>query len=218
MNASGNMISTLAFACLGVILSLAPGVSTFTCTSKTRPASQYTSLFAPCTFTFFQAPLAAMDTDDYTCKLLSSSEQYEEKTILEQSVFLWPDQCVGNEPRCYDYVRDFGMLNSSTFDINIPNGTTHIMLDCMKDHEQATQLFNDVGTGITEVVNTMKLFAIAALLCIVSSIGACICCCVKGCSPRNNRSVPQPTRTYELQGMENSGGRMTTMAVGKVIT
>merc|ERR1712194_148003 len=141
----------------------------------TQPAAQYTSLFAPCTFTFFQAPLAAMDVNDYTCTLLSSPEQYDEKSELEQSVFVWPDQCVGNEPRCYDYARDFSMLNFSRFDMNIPIGTTHIRLECLEDHKQATQLYDDVGDKVAEVVDAMtesveatvfavKVFAMAFLL------------------------------------------------------
>lgn len=225
MNALGTMISIFAY--LGVIVSLTPGVSSFACTSKTQPAAQYTSLFAPCTFTFFQAPLVAMNVDDYTCTLLSSPEQYDKQSELEQSVFFWPDQCVGNEPRCYDYVRDFSMLNFSTFDMNIPNGTTHIRLECLEDHEQATQLYDDVGTQVTDVVNSAvfvgEVFAIAVLLLIVSSIGACIyCCCFQGRgSSSSNHSANQSTRTYELPGMEQSSGKMTpmpVMAVGKVIT
>ena len=122
-----------------------------------------------------------MDVDDYTCTLLSSSEQYDEKSVLEQSVLFWPDQCVGSEPRCYDYARDFSMLNFSTFDMNIPNGTTQIGLEYLEDHRQATQFYDSVGAQVTDVVDAtvfaVEFLAIVIPLFIISSIGACIYYC-----------------------------------------
>lgn len=218
MNATGSMISILAY--LGVLLSLVPAVSSFTCTTVTQPAGQYTNLFLPCTFTFFQASSAAMDTNDYTCTLLSSSEQYEEKTVREQSVFLWPDQCVGTERRCYDYERDFDMLNPVTLDMNIPEGTTHIMLDCLADADQAQQLQDDISEGLNGVVDALMVFAVTVLICVLFIIGLSIYCCCKG--SQNNRthhlSTNEPIRTYELVGIGEYEGGLAPMAVAKVIT
>jgi hypothetical protein len=138
----------------------------------------------------------------------ASAVQLETRPIL---ITAFPDQCVGDEARCYTLENKMMSLNESLHESLLPpEGTTHVMVNCMEDNiaatqfaanltEAADQFVGDMSNAAESFASAMVILGWVILLAVVASIGACICCCINGCGGnRGTRRVQHATATpYE---------------------
>ena len=108
------------------------------CKSATANArGQYSSDHVPCTFTFHRD----RESDEFTLRPNAMSDVCSNDNEMkghdwEMYVSKWPDECVGDFARCYTLPRDEKILLRflcSHRDFTIPNGTTHVQVDCTND-------------------------------------------------------------------------------------
>jgi hypothetical protein len=148
------------------------------CKTKTSNArGRYTSTVAPCTLQFHKADESQRELDliqFHTSDLCSEDNAF---LTVREYVSEWPDECVGDFQRCYSLehhrpvVWDFLCAK----DWEVPEGTTHVSVDCSKDKylvlEGTTQRGEDIARGEHEArldTYEVKLFNLALVL------GACL--------------------------------------------
>eukprot|EP00980_Cylindrotheca_fusiformis_P005880 scaffold1233_cov111-Cylindrotheca_fusiformis.AAC.6 len=106
------------------------------CISQTSNArGRYTSTLAPCTFQFHKADESPRELDlieFHTSNLCSEDNAF---LSIREYLNAWPDECVGDFQRCYSLehhrhvIWDFLCAK----DWQVPDGTTHISVDCSRD-------------------------------------------------------------------------------------
>lgn len=119
----------------------APSIS-LECTTQTSNArGRYTSTVSPCTFEFHKAEEHQRELDlirFHTSDLCTSENSF---LTVHEYVENFPDECVADFQRCYSLehhrsvIWDF--LCAKAWDI--PEGTTHVSVDCRRDKELILQ-------------------------------------------------------------------------------
>lgn len=108
------------------------------CKSATVNArGQYSSDHVPCTISFHRVP----ESEGLTLRPNAMSDVCSDDNEMkgydwEMYVSKWPDECVGDFARCYTLPRDERILLKflcTHRDIEVPNGTTHVQVDCTHD-------------------------------------------------------------------------------------
>ena len=191
----------------------------YICEHDSYPFGTYTAYFAPCQVLFYQSS-SSDDTVEaadwgYGCDSMDASAvQLEKRPIL---ITFFPDQCVGDEARCYTLENQMMPLNESLHEILPPEGTTHVMVNCMEDNIEAGQLMGNL-TDMTDqftdaavsFANGMLIFFYVINAAIVASIIACIWCCIYGCGGPAPRRVNHATATaIPYQEVEMPMGKFT---------
>ena len=103
--------------------------------SKSNPRGSYTANLIPCNFTFHTIPeKESLHPMELSTQCHASNR---DSTILlfQDYVFQWPDECVGDFSRCYSIQRDVKIFAQRfcNKDWIIPEGVTHIAVDCSMD-------------------------------------------------------------------------------------
>eukprot|EP00978_Attheya_sp_CCMP212_P042749 scaffold266121_cov49-Attheya_sp.AAC.2 len=164
-----------------------------TCEHDSYPFGEYSSFLAPCQVDFYQSKSSA--DWGYGCDSMDASAlQLETRPI---NIFFFPDQCVGDEARCYTLKNKMMSLNESLHeDLLPPEGTTHVMVNCMEDNAAAGELMGNLTDAMDQMADSAVNFLDAMVILgwvfiigVVASIGACIYCCVSGCRKRGPRRV-----------------------------
>jgi hypothetical protein len=114
----------------------APSLNLACNTHTSNARGRYTSTVAPCIFHFHKAD---SERELELIEFHTSDLCSDENSFLEVHEYVseWPDECVGSFPRCYSLehhrsvVWDF--LCSKEW--QIPDGTTHVSVDCTPDKE-----------------------------------------------------------------------------------
>ena len=150
------------------------------CSSQISNArGSYTTTRAPCTFDFHNA--TDNETDATTIQYRTSDLCSPENSFLTIKDYVddWADECVGDFARCYsvEYHQSVLFEYVCSKGWNIPNGTTHISVDCRDDKdlvlesvsriemEQSTikrqQVQEQVTSQLLNVVLGMSCFVVA---------------------------------------------------------
>lgn len=110
------------------------------------------------------------------------------------NLMLWPDQCVGVEPRCYAFNdishrtanngTDMMAVLQGLFPDEIPDGATHVQVDCRVDAMELSRVAYSVASGVEKGLG----FAIAVFLFVILLfvVGMSFCCygCFRVCFPK----------------------------------
>mmetsp|Transcript_2730 Transcript_2730/g.6390 ORF Transcript_2730/g.6390 Transcript_2730/m.6390 type:complete len:416 (+) Transcript_2730:393-1640(+) len=119
----------------------APSIS-LECTTQTSNArGRYTSTVSPCTFEFHKAEEHRRELDlirFHTSDLCSSENSF---LTVREYVDNFPDECVADFQRCYSLEHHRSVIWDflCTKGWDIPEGTTHVSVDCQRDKELIMQ-------------------------------------------------------------------------------
>jgi hypothetical protein len=98
---------------------------------------------------------------------------------------------VGDEEQYYT-LEDKNMvpfLNESPYwSLLPPEGTTHVMVNCMEDNIAANRIvgnLTDAADAADSFFHAMVILGWASLLACISGLGSCIYCCVFGCDGKS---------------------------------
>mmetsp|Transcript_1266 Transcript_1266/g.2270 ORF Transcript_1266/g.2270 Transcript_1266/m.2270 type:complete len:207 (-) Transcript_1266:512-1132(-) len=168
----------------------------FECESDTYPVGSYSTLFVPCQVVFYQSRSNAEEDWGYGCDSMDASAFWLETRPI--TILLFPDQCVGDENRCYTLENNIQGLNESLYENLLPpEGTTHVMVDCTEDKVAANQFVGDVTDMADDYVSGVKLIGYVFLFSVIGSIAACIyCCCGSPVPKREIQHVATPHSRY----------------------
>jgi hypothetical protein len=177
----------------------------FQCDSDTYPVGSYTTLFVPCQVIFYQSTSNIEEDWGYGCGSMEASAFLLETRPI--TILAFPDQCVGDENRCYTLENNIRALNESLYkNLLPPEGTTHVMVNCTEDQVATNEFVGDVGDMAADFVWDLQLIGYALLLIVVGSIAACIYCCCYCSAPapdqRERHAVGTP---YDYDEVEMSG-------------
>lgn len=176
----------------------------FTCDADTYPVGSYTALFVPCQVNFHQSSENVEEQDwGYGCDSLDASGVLLESRPI--TVLLFPDQCVGDENRCYALENNIQFLNQSLYYLNPPNDTTHITVNCTEDKVAANEFVGDVTDMTSSFIWDLKVFAYTFLLIVIGSIAACIYCCFFCAGPAPRREIHAVATPHYYDEVEMGG-------------
>lgn len=130
-----------------------------------------------------------MDEDDWGTL---SSEDFPDVDQL----MLWPDQCVGVAPRCYSLHDPISSLskNQSTildslvrlFPDGIPDGSTHVQVDCRSDALELSRVAYSVANGFEKGFGFVVVIMMTVFLLFIVSMSFCCYGCFRLCFPRRS--------------------------------
>jgi hypothetical protein len=174
----------------------------FKCESDSYPVGSYTTLFIPCQVVFYQSTSDLEEDWGYGCGSMDASASLLETRPI--TMLLFPDQCVGDENRCYTLENKIQSLNVSLYENLLPpEGTTHIMVNCTEDKVAANQFVDDMGDMASDLVWNLQVIGYTLLLIVISSIAACIYCCCYCSAPapeqRQRHAVATPHYYDEVE-------------------
>jgi hypothetical protein len=213
---------------VSIVLAEAPcwihSATAYTSEHDSYPFGLYTTIFAPCQVLFYQSSssydtvLEAADWG-YGCDAMDAYPvQLETRPIL---ITYFPDQCVGDEARCYTLENKMMSLNESLHENLLPpEGTTHVMVNCMEDNiaagqfvgnltETADQFVGDMSNAAESFASAMVILFWVVILALVASIGACIYCCCNGCGGNSGTRRVQHATAIPYQEIEIQMGKFT---------
>lgn len=155
----------------------APSTS-IACTQKTSNArGSYSSVLAPCVISFHKSEDAELEFIDYQTSNLCSKENGF--LTIEDYVHDWRDECVGDFSRCYsmDHHRLIVFDSLCAMVGNIPDGTTHVSVDCTEDKELILQAENMYETAAQYEKKQEQLDKVELkLINTVIILGSCLAC------------------------------------------
>jgi hypothetical protein len=112
------------------------------CDQETSNArGHYTSTMTPCLFYFHAAAKDAIEMDFiefHTSDLCTEGNAIGGTSMaIKEYVDLWPDECVGDFARCYSMLEHQNVFLEfmCAKEWQVPEGTTHISVDCSLDRE-----------------------------------------------------------------------------------
>ena len=195
----------------------------YTCEHDSYPFGTYTALFVPCDVVFYQSSRSddTVETSDwgYGCDSMDASAvRLETRPIL---ITFFPDQCVGDEERCYTLENKMMSFNESLHKILPPEGTTHVIVNCTEDNIAANNAVDQLVGNLTDMAdqfadvavdlaNAMVVAFWVINVAIVASILACIYCCCYGCNGQNGtRRVEHVPMATAYQEVEMPRGKFT---------
>ena len=114
---------------------------------------------------------------------------------VAQNLFLWPDQCVGVEPRCYS-LTDEAIFNAVqpffSATNNIPAGATHVQVNCQADAWMLSRTVSTLAESIEKILPTLIAWMVTLVLLATVALVWCIYACVRLCrsGPVNDRRRP----------------------------
>jgi hypothetical protein len=198
----------------------------YTCEHDSYPFGLYTTFFAPCQVLFYQSSSSSNnDTVEAAADWGYGCDSMDTFTVpLETRPILitdFPDQCVGDEARCYTLENKMMSLNKSLHESLLPpEGTTHVMVNCMEDNTAANAAADQFVGNLTEAADeftnaaenfahAMVIFGWVVMLTLVASIGACIYCCIAGCGGNSGRRRVTHATAIPYQEVEMQMGQFT---------
>ena len=182
----------------------------FECESDTYPVGSYTTVFAPCQVVFYQSSSDEEEQDwGYGCNSMDASFLLEKRPI---SILLFPDQCVGDENRCYALENNIQLLNESLYeDLLPPEGTTHVMVNCTEDKAATDQFVGDMTGMAADFTRGLLLIGYTLLLIFLGSIAACIyCCCCRSAGSAQKREMHAVATPGDYDEVEMSAASKST--------
>ncbi|CAJ1944233.1 unnamed protein product [Cylindrotheca closterium] len=119
----------------------APSISRECTTQTSNARGKYTSTVSPCTFEFHKAQEHQRELDlirFHTSDLCSSENSF---LTVQEYVEFFPDECVADFQRCYSLEHHRSVIWDflCTKGWDIPEGTTHVSVDCQRDKELIIQ-------------------------------------------------------------------------------
>lgn len=103
-----------------------------------NPRGTYSSSNGLCFFTYHRIEQDNLTESDF---LLSTQCSVDNNLFpdrkVQKSISGWPDECVGDFVRCYSLERDINVYHNTFCRTrwDIPDGATHVSLDCTRDTE-----------------------------------------------------------------------------------
>jgi len=109
---------------------------------------------------------------------------------IVQQLFLWPDQCVGVGPRCYSLTDEsiFNVVNPLFAKTGIPEGTTHVQVNCQADAWMLSRTINSFADGFQKSMPTLIAWITTVVLLSTVALAFSIYGCVRLCH-RGSREV-----------------------------
>ncbi|KAL3934630.1 MAG: hypothetical protein SGARI_003309 [Bacillariaceae sp.] len=172
------------------------------CKADPSPHGYYGAFFQPCEFSFFQGACSDdsskavgnpepnlhwffqlqshMDNNDWD--ELSSDDIPDIDDLL-----LWPDQCVGIAPRCYAIANQSVPIMDTLrklFPDGIPDGATHVQVDCRSDALELGRVAYNVARGVDEGIGYIMGFVFLILFLHLLAISLCCFGCFRFCAHR----------------------------------
>uniref|UniRef100_A0A7S2WAK5 Uncharacterized protein n=1 Tax=Eucampia antarctica TaxID=49252 RepID=A0A7S2WAK5_9STRA len=175
------------------------------CTSNSLGDDFYISVFEPCKVVFFTNSSISDSTGEghYSC----DDHAYEPNQVVSEAqlqVFMWPESCVANGPRCYllkenpdlvEYLIDPNNIYTVNDIFSFPEDATAVSVSCVADYAKFQKTMKTAQDDFSTSSLVHPLIGITALLGILS-LAVCLCgcgvmfCC---CSQRpRNRPTYQP--------------------------
>jgi hypothetical protein len=159
---------------------------------------KYTSLLAPCMFTFHTAlnDNVTVSGDGLALSTLCSDNN-RVGHVAEDYVFNWGDECVRDFARCYSLEQDVDIYMPFVCSKKwtLPVGATHISVSCTRDNEMVNEqinisqeasssLYHSDDNAAKEMreedrkeMHELEIFAIAFSVVVFV---LCLCCCFVG--------------------------------------
>jgi hypothetical protein len=173
------------------------------CEKDLSPHGYYAAFFQPCEFSFYKKNkiegVATNICSSESSVLLGSPKPvnwvFELKKHFDvddwdsldsqdipdyDDLMLWPDQCVGVGPRCYSLESSgedggsFSDILGRLFPDGIPNGSTHVQVDCASDAREISILAYNLASGLEK--NVGYIVVGLAALCITVTVSLSLCC------------------------------------------
>ena len=127
------------------------------------------------------------ERDDWDELSFSSSDDFQE---IADQLMLWPDQCVGYTPRCYEVadplIKD--ILTGLFADDGIPEGAEFVSVNCQADAVAASRVVYAFASGLEKSTPTIIAWLVTVVLfALVASLWCCYGCfrlCL--CRPRDS--------------------------------
>lgn len=169
------------------------------CNSTTPPFGTFTDFFLPCQVVFYHQHQDANQSNSstvnnsFTHPACWPSPRNPIIGVKNVSLWMWPDFCVGQEPRCYvlRQGRQLEGLPSDTltkFRLQEPNHTTAIWLDCLADVEMAAKArrnnddtFVSVESWGLDPYSIWNPINIVFVLGTCLTVGVCMYWCFRTC-------------------------------------
>jgi len=120
-----------------------------------------------------------------------SSDDFDD---IATNLMLWPDQCVGVSPRCYN-VNDDPMIQDQLaqffiLDGGIPPDATHVQVNCQADAMELSRVMYAAADGFERSMPAIMAWMVTiVLLVMVTSLWCCFGCCrlvTVFCTPRGS--------------------------------
>merc|ERR1712151_32095 len=208
------------------------------CQTNSEPHGDYAAIFQPCNFEFRSSDIDGVFNvingtltacnDEYSTLIERSTpmhwifnltEHYQQRDWdqltwedipNEEELMLWPDQCVGVVPRCYD-IKD-PLIQGKLTEIfqnagGYPDSATHVKVDCRNDAVELSKLAYGVAGGFEK--SSLTLMAWILTITLLSSVLTLWCCygCCKLCCCRR-KTVVKYKRIAADNDEESGDGRL----------
>jgi hypothetical protein len=141
---------------------------------------------------FFNTTFFIIDQDD------GSSWDKTMMMSRDEEILLWPDQCVGVTPRCYAVDNEaihetLTRIFSKNHGPIIPEGATHVRVDCRGDAVALTRVVYAMAEGLEKSVVMLIAWLVTAMLLSLMLGTCCLCaclrlCCFAGAHPRTTKT------------------------------
>jgi hypothetical protein len=163
--------------------------------SDSNPKLKYTSKDV-CIFKFHSIKELEEIPDGYLSSACTDSNVVEKlKSYMiddppQERVVSWPDVCVGDYQRCYDIKRDHGILlrhicmsDESILQKELPDGTTHVSVDCREDKKKQLEWMKEFYSKLSSSsykaktdasVHEYYLFLFSMLMVVIMCFSVCM--------------------------------------------
>ena len=112
-------------------------------------------------------------------------------------LMLWPDQCVGVAPRCYQLGKDEDITDTlgGLFPDGIPEEATHVRVDCRVDAMELSRLAYSFASGAEKSIPTIVAWMVTVLALFLVAMSFCCYGCLRLCfCSTSNKFNPAPQR------------------------
>lgn len=181
------------------------------CQKDVTPHGFYGAMLEPCEFAFFQG------SDYDTCntgRLLETPRPVHWLFKLQEHIdkddwdnmssddvpdfdelMLWPDQCVGVSPRCYQLGTENSIDEtlSKLFPEGIPANATHVRVDCRADAMELSRIVYSFSSGLEKSLPAI----IACIVAVVFLAIVALACCLYGCCRLCNTALTKKYDSYQ---------------------
>ena len=214
------------------------------CIADLSPHGYYGAFLQPCEFTFWQAEESHFDlqeggqdvcsddignvvakpvpihwffnfTDHFRDKDWDdmSSDDFDE---VADNLMLWPDQCVGVQPRCYS-VQDPAIRDTLTnlFDNKLPTDATHIKVDCRNDAMELSRAVYSFAHSFEKSLPTLILWALTVVLLSLVAFLWCCYACFRLCVGRRQSKIVVTTPIIRTDYMSVEDSKECEMLLRK---
>jgi len=211
------------------------------CQQNPYPHGYYGAFFQPCEFSFYEASKEVSNdmsactdpsstllakpvpmhwffnlTDHYNKNDWDSIDWDDQNwDEIAHKLFLWPDQCVGVGPRCYGLTDNtiFDALNPLFSKNSIPDGATHVQVNCQADAWQLSRTVFAFADGFEKSMPTIIAWVVTMVLLTIVALAFCIYGCVRLCRrrPRDReyRVHAVPLTGHKYQAVDDIDTEMT---------